>query len=175
MIIVMIIHKRIGLRPPQVRDGAGLHRLIAACPPLDLNSRYAYLLICRDFADTSVVATAGRRLLGAITAYRPQGRPDTLFVWQVAVAPAARGQGLARRMLDHLLARPVLRDIAWVEATVGPGNQASQRLFAGLAEARGTGRSRRTLFGRSVLGAGHEPEVLHRVGPLQPAGLLEAV
>lgn len=33
------------LRPPERKDGAALHDLIASCPPLDLNSRYAYLLL----------------------------------------------------------------------------------------------------------------------------------
>lgn len=164
------------LRRPTVDDGADLHQLIASCPPLDVNSRYAYLILCRDFADTSVVAcTAQGELCGAITAYRPQAKPHILFVWQVAVAPAGRGQGLAHRMLRHLLQRQDLRGISWVEATVGPDNPASRNLFAGLAKERGVRMSTTPLFDSRHLGDGHDPELLHRVGPLHVTALRQAV
>jgi len=164
------------LRRPTVDDGADLHRLIASCPPLDVNSRYAYLIICRDFADTSVVASNGRgELCGAITAYRPQAKPHILFVWQVAVQPTCRGQGLAHRMLRHLLQRQSLLGISWVEATVGPDNRASRNLFAGLAAERAVRMTTTPLFDSRHLGEGHEPELLHRVGPLHVAALRQAV
>ena len=86
------------IRPVQKQDGAALHDLIAACPPLDLNSRYAYLLLCHHHAQTSVVAELDGVLVGAITAYIPPIQPDTLFVWQVAVAPASRGNSLGHTL-----------------------------------------------------------------------------
>lgn len=163
------------IRALAAADGPALHQLIAACPPLDCNSRYAYLLLCRDFAQTSAVAEEAGELVGAITAYIPPQRSDTLFVWQVAVHPSRRGRGLARAMLRHILGRPALHRVAWVEATVGPGNAASQRLFAGLAAAPGASLATAPLFGREHLGDGHEPEILHRVGPLAAARLAQAV
>jgi L-2,4-diaminobutyric acid acetyltransferase len=175
MIDIVMIFTPLTIRSPNVEDGRALHGLIAECPPLDLNSPYAYLIFCKDFADTCVVASDSTGLIGAITAYRPQRRQDTLFVWQVAVAPAYRGQGLAHRMLRSLLHRPALRRIAYVEATVGPGNAASRGLFAGLAKERGVNMATSPLFTDEQLGAGHEPEVLHRVGPLQVNALREAV
>ncbi|MHC5068213.1 MAG: GNAT family N-acetyltransferase, partial [Planctomycetota bacterium] len=57
----------------------------------------------RHFAHTSVVASVGPDLIGAVTAYRVPDDPTTLFVWQVAVSDAARGQGLAGRMLQFLV------------------------------------------------------------------------
>lgn len=113
-------------------------RLAHATPELDLNSPYAYQLICRDFAETSVVAentTAGQRLGGFVTGYRPPSRPDVLFVWQVAVAADRRGQGIAGEMLDALAYRQFARgDVRSVETTVTPRNASSDRLFRSFAE-----------------------------------------
>ncbi|MDX5310866.1 MAG: GNAT family N-acetyltransferase, partial [Rhodococcus sp. (in: high G+C Gram-positive bacteria)] len=70
---------------------------------LDVNSSYAYVLWCRDFAATSVVATAGdHEAVGFVSGYRRPEAPDTLFVWQVAVDQDQRGRGVAGRMLDSL-------------------------------------------------------------------------
>ncbi|MCZ9340443.1 diaminobutyrate acetyltransferase, partial [Streptomyces sp. TRM76130] len=41
---------------PRVTDGATLWRIARDSKVLDLNSSYAYLLWCRDFAATSAVA-----------------------------------------------------------------------------------------------------------------------
>src|SRR5690606_15860277 len=70
----------IRLRRPRAADGAALFDLIAACPPLDLNSRYCNLLHCTHFADTSVAAERDGVLVGFISGYLPPRRSDTLFV-----------------------------------------------------------------------------------------------
>jgi L-2,4-diaminobutyric acid acetyltransferase len=159
-------------RRPTIADAPAVHQLIATCPPLDCNSRYAYLLICRDFADGCILAEdRDRRPIGVITGYRPPDRPDTLFIWQVAVHQAARGRGLARHMLELLLDRPCHNDVRWVEATVGPQNAASRALFAALATARGVNLSAEPLFEADLLGSGHEPEWLHRIGPMSGSPL----
>ena len=49
-------HACISIEKPQVAHGPAIHRLVAACKPLDLNSRYAYLLLCEHFARTCVIA-----------------------------------------------------------------------------------------------------------------------
>jgi L-2,4-diaminobutyric acid acetyltransferase len=154
------------LRPPDPGDGAALHDLIKHCPPLDLNSCYAYLLHGLHFADTCVLAERDGRPHAYVSAYLPPGRPDTLFVWQVAVHQAARGQGLARRLLDHLLARPACRAVRWLETTVSPGNEPSARLFRGLARDRGCPCTVTGLFSADLFGtAFHDAELLFRLGP----------
>jgi len=157
----------ITLRNPEIRDGAALHALVAACPPLDLNSCYAYLLIAHHHAATSVVADSGdpcEPLAGAITAYVPPAQADTLFVWQVAVAAQSRGQGLAQRMLQFCFDQS---DATWLETTISPDNQASQQLFTRWAERNGAGVTRMPLFSASHFGEGmHEDEHLYRIGPL---------
>jgi L-2,4-diaminobutyric acid acetyltransferase len=92
------------LSTPTSADGPLMWGLALESGGLDVNSRYAYLLWCRDFAATSIVARSGDRLAGFITGYRRPDAPDTLFVWQVAVGPDFRRRGLASRMLDHLVA-----------------------------------------------------------------------
>lgn len=155
------------LRHLQRGDGAALHDLVAACPPLDLNARYAYLLLCEHFAQTSVVAEADGKLAGAITAYVPPEQPNTLFVWQVAVAESQRGRGLGRRMLQYLLDHCIKqRGLRWMETTISPGNEASHRLFTGFALQHDAGCSIATLFAAEDFGAsGHEEERLYKIGP----------
>src|SRR6185312_3847202 len=84
------------LDTPRVEDGAAIWRIARDSKTLDLNSSYSYLLWCRDFAATSVVARdAEGGPVGFITGYIRPDRPETLVVWQVAVDQAWRGRGLA--------------------------------------------------------------------------------
>src|SRR4051794_34121322 len=107
------------LRRPTRRDGAVIHALVAACPPLDLNSAYAYLLLCQHYADTCVIAERNGEVVGAITGYFPPWQLDTLFIWQVAVHSSVRGQKLGSRMLHHLLERCMQdRQVRWLETTI---------------------------------------------------------
>ncbi|WP_433324770.1 diaminobutyrate acetyltransferase [Spirillospora sp. CA-294931] len=133
---------------------------------LDVNSPYSYVLWCRDFAESSIVARADGSPCGFISGYVRPGSPDTLFVWQVAVDQRFRGRGLARGMLDELAARASARGCRHVEATVTPGNTASTRMFESFARDHGCDLTRAPLFGAEHLPDGHEPEVLFRIGPL---------
>lgn len=154
-------------RTPRVADGAAIHGLIAACPPLDVNTIYAYLLLCEHFAQTCVVAESpGGVIDGFVSAYVPPGQSRRLFVWQVAVHERARGQRLARRMLHALLRRPALADIRHLETTVGPDNHASRRTFTSLAADLGAHVAEQPFFGKQLFGgAEHDDEMLIRVGP----------
>jgi len=158
------------LGAPCVRDGAAIHRLVDACKPLDLNSTYAYLLLCEHFAETCVRAERVGRTVGFVSAYRPPQRRNVIFVWQVAVAEEMRGQGLARAMLQELLARSALRGCRYLETTVSPSNEASRRLFHGLARELGAPVNERVLFGEHDFGEEHhECEALIRIGPFAGA------
>jgi L-2,4-diaminobutyric acid acetyltransferase len=155
------------LRQPERGDGAVLHELVASCPPLDLNSRYAYLLLCEHHARTSVIAEHDGVVVGAITAYVPPTQPDTLFVWQVAVATQARGNKVGTRMLQHLLQHCIApRRLRWLETTINPDNHASRGLFTQFARRHGAACTTRTLFSRTDFGeSGHEEECLYKIGP----------
>jgi L-2,4-diaminobutyric acid acetyltransferase len=133
---------------------------------LDPNSTYAYLLLCRDFAGTCVVASASDDIAGMVTAYRPPEHPEVLFVWQIAVATSWRGRGLAQVMLDSLLDRPALSDVRFIETTIGPNNTASQQVFRRLATRRGLALNVTPQFAAEMFPAGHEAEFLYRLGPI---------
>ena len=165
-----IVQPQITLRAPQPQDGAALHKLVAECPPLDENSLYCNLLQTTHFGDTCVAAEQAGQLVGFISAYLIPGRPDTLFVWQVAVGARARGQGLATRMLDDLLSRPACGDITHLETTVTASNDASWALFEGFARQHGAILRRSTLFDQNTdFDGAHESEILARIGPLGAA------
>lgn len=154
-------------RPPRRTDGAAIHRLITECPPLDVNSLYAYLLLCEHFSETCVVAESrGGGIDGFISAYVPPNRPDVIFIWQVAVHTRARGQRLGRAMLRALLQREALKHVRHLETTVGPDNQASRRTFTGLAGELGAHISEQPFFDRQLFGgADHDDEMLLKIGP----------
>ncbi|MFF3766621.1 diaminobutyrate acetyltransferase [Streptomyces sp. NPDC001922] len=157
------------LDTPRVEDGAAIWRIARDSKVLDLNSSYSYLLWCRDFAATSVVARdGGGEPVGFITGYIRPERPQTLVVWQVAVDHAQRGRGLAAALLDGLTLRVAGGlGVRSVETTITPDNAPSNRLFTSFAERHGAAVEREVLFdGGMFPDGGHEPEVLYRIGPL---------
>lgn len=160
---------RFQLRSPTVADAPWIWRLVRESAVLDPNSCYLYMLLCRDFADTCVVAECDSGLAGFVTAYRPPASAEILFVWQVAVSPIARRHGLALRMLNHLVDHCGQPLISAVEATIAPSNLASRRLFESLARQHGATFSEAPGFeaGDFVFGS-HEAEPRIRVGPLVP-------
>lgn len=147
-------------------DGMALHRLVRACPPLDPNSLYCNLLQCSHFRNTSLAAFRNGDLLGSISGYCIPGSADTLFVWQVAVHPSARGQGLARKMLRNLLERMTQQGIRYIETSITPGNAASWKLFSGFAAEQHADMVRSVMLEQTLHFAGeHETEYLFRIGP----------
>jgi L-2,4-diaminobutyric acid acetyltransferase len=129
------------IRPPTLRDGVAVHDLIRSCPPLDINSLYCNLLQCTHFASTCAIAidgVDGESVLGWLSAHRPPTDPETLFVWQVAVAPAARRTGLAHALLDDILAREACRGVVRVGASVTATNVASLGFFESFARRWGS-------------------------------------
>lgn len=168
--------KPFSLRVPRATDGHALNQLVKRCPPLDTNSVYCNLLQCTDFSATSIAAehTDGD-LVGFISGYCPPSRPDTLFIWQVAVDDRMRGQGLALRMLLELVRRTGMNNgVRWLETTISPGNTASEALFARAFRQLGVKPDTRVLFSRdSHFDGQHDDEVLYRAGPFSPSALSE--
>ena len=151
------------VRTPELEDGQHLWRLAKDTAVLDLNSSYSYLLWCRDFADTSVIARIDGESAGFITGYTRPENPDTLMIWQVAVDEKFRGHGLASTMLHELADRTgALR----METTITDDNAASNRLFQAFADQRGAGYDRRPLFTPEMYPDGHDTEYLYEIAPL---------
>ncbi|HVV10000.1 diaminobutyrate acetyltransferase [Amycolatopsis sp.] len=157
------------IESPTKADGKALWRIARDSQKLDLNTPYAYLLWCRDFAETSVVAKVDGAAVGFVMAYRRPQAPDTALVWQVAVDASQRGQGLAGALLDELFTRLVRQGVRYLESTITPDNKASIRLFASFGERWGARVEQTPLFAAADFpdtGERHEQEDLYRIGPL---------
>ncbi|MCA9577456.1 MAG: diaminobutyrate acetyltransferase [Sandaracinaceae bacterium] len=144
-----------------------MYDAVCAWGGLDQNSAYAYLLACDRFAMQSALAERGDELLGFVVGLSFPETQDALFVWQVGVSPAARGQHLASRLIDAILECGSGR-YRVVEAHVGPHNQASMRLFQGLARRHHTDFQVRDDYPADWFPKGHDAERLVRIGPLGP-------
>lgn len=154
-------------RRPLASDGPAVTALIAACPPLDRNSRYCNLLQCEHFADHCVIAEKAGRIVGWVSGYRPPSDPHAFFVWQVAVSSEGRGKQLASRMITDLLARPAQDGVTHMITTITADNQASWGLFRSLARRWDAELERSALFEREAHFAGaHATEYLARIGPI---------
>ncbi len=159
------------LRAPNLGDGASMWRIAKDSAVLDVNSSYSYLLWCRDFAETSVVADVDGRVVGFVTGFvRPQA-PDTVFVWQIAVDRSQRGRGIAAQLLHSLLDRVADQGVSVLETTITSDNTASIAMFTSVARARAADITNSSLFDADAFPDGHASEELYRIAPT--AGTIE--
>ncbi|TVP52723.1 MAG: diaminobutyrate acetyltransferase [Halomonadaceae bacterium] len=159
------------LRQPRSEDGYRLHQLIAACPPLDPNSIYCNLLQCDHFAATGVAAEMDGKLVGFISAYIPPQKPDTVFVWQVAVHSDARGHGLGKRMLKEIVQRPACAQVQYMDTTITDDNEASWGLFQSFARDLKAETARSVYYhSERHFDGQHDSEHLLRIGPFSVQG-----
>ncbi len=155
------------VRRPNKSDGRAIFELASACaPPLDLNSMYLYFLIGAHFDETSAVVEAEGEVVGFTSAYIIPKQRDHLFIWQVAVDEAHRSKGLARSMLDEILARESCKDVRYMDATITSSNESSKRLFKAMARERGAECSEQSFLESEHFGdEDHEQEILFTIGP----------
>jgi len=152
-------------RTPKSTDGSAVWDLIKSCGPLDDNSLYCNLLQCDHFAETCVLAEDDRGIVGWISGYILPNDPETFFVWQVAVADRARGQGLAKRMLTHLVDRPICDGVTMVQTTITADNAASWALFTAFARHMSAPMRRAPHFKEAEHFAGrHDTEYMVTIG-----------
>ncbi|GAB3615800.1 diaminobutyrate acetyltransferase [Okibacterium endophyticum] len=152
---------------PRREHAADMWRLARDSVTLDLNTSYAYLVYCRDFARTSRIALIDGDPAGFVIGHLRPEHPSNLFVWQIAVSERYRGIGLAGRMLDDLV-EPFARAAGvTVETTITRDNAASQQLFASFAKRRAHGSMSVTpLFVEGDFPDGHSAEELYEIGPV---------
>ena len=124
------------LRTPSRADGSRIWELVRECAPLDENSMYCNLIQADHFGETCVVAEMKGEIVGWISGYIiPES--TTLFVWQVAVGKKARGNGLGKTMLKHLLGRDACAEVNQLQTTITKDNGPSWALFRSFASAIG--------------------------------------
>jgi L-2,4-diaminobutyric acid acetyltransferase len=116
-------------------DATTIWRFVETSGQLDRNSYYCYVVLTELFPTTCLIAQdQAARPVGFVTAVPTRERPGELFIWQLYVEPAARGQGLGRTLL---WAAVTAAGASVVRATVIPGNQAASNVFAALARQMG--------------------------------------
>nr|WP_091839064.1 diaminobutyrate acetyltransferase [Marininema halotolerans] len=159
---------QVTFRKPTEEDGTAVWKLIKGTGVLDLNSSYSYLMLCKYFSETCVLAEQEGRVVGFVSAFVQPESPDVVFVWQVAVDQSQRGKGLAKSLLRNLLNREACENVRFLEATVSPSNNASQSLFKGLARDIQTTCHTSECFSEDLFpGDDHESEWTYRVGPFE--------
>lgn len=157
------------LRVPRSTDGAKVWSLIGATQALDDNSLYCNLLQATHFASTCAVAEQDGKIVGWLSGYILPERPDTYFVWQVCVSEAARGQGLGRRLIGDVLARPSCRSVTMLECTITHDNEPSWGLFGAIARSLGAQMRQVEMFDKQAHFDGrHESEYAVSIGPFHP-------
>lgn len=161
----------IQFRKPSPEDGPAVRDLINSIRALDDNSLYCNLLQCSHFADTCAVAEAGDDIVGWVSGYIPPNAPDTLFIWQVAVDAAARGQGVGKRLIRTLLARDECTAVRHIHSTITKDNKASWALFRGIADELDAPLTSDAHFERDThFDGAHPTEHLVEIGPFAAAG-----
>ncbi|GAK40803.1 diaminobutyrate acetyltransferase [Paenibacillus urinalis] len=159
--------KEVTYRQPAAEDGSRIWELIRGTGSLDLNSPYCYMMLGDYFKDTCIVAEDDENIVGFISAFRSPRNPETLFVWQVAVASSHRRQGIAKSMLTRLLKHRTMQGVRFIEATVSPSNMASRRLFLSFAEEKSIPSTVTVGYGKELFPneSIHEDEPLFVIGP----------
>nr|WP_245694256.1 diaminobutyrate acetyltransferase [Actinopolyspora mzabensis] len=161
---------RVEIDTPTVADGPELYRITRDSGVLDVNSPYAYLLWCRDFATTSLVARSHDGVVGFAIGYVRPDAVNTLVVWQIGVDAELRGRGVASRLLERLLDTAARNGIRYLETTITADNAASINLFSALARDHGAPLEVSPLFPAELFPDSHFGEDLYRIGPFATAG-----
>ncbi|PMH26507.1 diaminobutyrate acetyltransferase [Vibrio sp. 10N.286.49.C2] len=157
-------HKKWTFSEPTGQDGNDIFRLIAACPPLDVNSSYCNFLQSTHFSRTCILARTEGEIAGFISGYRKPDDLNTLFIWQVAVSPNYRGRGLAFSMIDALLNRNELAGVSAIETTITENNDASWALFKKIDKQHGQRGRVSTFLDEKIHFKGeHDTELLYRI------------
>ena len=97
-------------------------------------------------------------IVGVVTAYTLPEDVNTLFIWQIAVHPDARGQGLASKLLMHLI--NMSSNVKVIQTTISPSNTASLSSFKKLAQSLNATFHVEEFLKTNACGQGHEAEDL---------------
>lgn len=123
----------------EIRNLSGLdtdlvHALAQELPPLDVHTMYTYWNILENFGDSCFVATDSDLPVGLVTSHPTTNPSDEWFLWQIGVRTEYRGNGIADRLQDCVVA--VARDAgaSALRTTIDQTNLASLHIFERLAD-----------------------------------------
>jgi len=155
------------LKKPNKSFSKMIFNLVKSTKVLDVNSEYLYLLQTTHFAKTCSVAILDEKVVGFVSGYRLPDKPNTLFIWQVAVDSKLRGQNLAKKLMMNILKRKENHDLNYIHTTVSPSNKASIRAFEKLSGDLKTKMVSKSFFEKEDFINQHEEEVLYEIGPFK--------
>ncbi|MCX5414976.1 diaminobutyrate acetyltransferase [Streptomyces sp. NBC_00059] len=155
-------------RTPHIDDAYTLWQMVDQTDALDNNSPYYYALWCRDFAETSLVATVGDEVVGFLTGYFRPDEPDTYLVWQEAAKPRHGIPMLGVQIFERAADRAVEQGARFIEATVSADNKAIIMVLKKVAKRYSAEVNTHVLFPSDLFPSEHHDEVLYRIGPLAP-------
>lgn len=154
------------IEAPKSEDGAAVHDLIAACPPLDTNSLYMNLIQTTHFAETCALAREDGEVIGWVSGHIPPEEPEVFFLWQVAIGEKARGKRIPKRLVADIFSRPSCKDVRYLKTTITPDNEASWGLFKSLARWLDAPLQESPFFDEDKHFKGrHDSEILVTIGP----------
>ncbi|QYJ01449.1 diaminobutyrate acetyltransferase [Thalassovita mediterranea] len=154
------------IEAPKSEDGAAVHDLIAACPPLDTNSLYMNLIQTTHFANTCALAREDGEVIGWVSGHIPPEEPEVFFLWQVAIGEKARGKRIPKRLVADIFSRPSCKDVRYLKTTITPDNEASWGLFKSLARWLDAPLQESPFFDEDKHFKGrHDSEILVTIGP----------
>jgi L-2,4-diaminobutyric acid acetyltransferase len=154
------------IEAPKSEDGAAVHDLIAACPPLDTNSLYMNLIQTTHFAETCALAREDGEVIGWVSGHIPPEEPEVFFLWQVAIGEKARGKRVPKRLVADIFSRPSCKDVRYLKTTITPDNEASWGLFKSLARWLDAPLQESPFFDEDKHFKGrHDSEILVTIGP----------
>ncbi|KOT28298.1 L-2,4-diaminobutyric acid acetyltransferase [Streptomyces caelestis] len=159
-------------RTPRVEDTQAMWQMVHESDELDDNSPYYYALWCRDFAETSLVASLGDEVVGFLTGYFRPDQPDTYLVWQEAVKPRHGIPMLGVQLFEQAAERAVSKGARYIEATVSADNKAIIMVLKKCAKRYRAPVHTEVLFPGSLFPEEHHDEVLYRIGPIEPVSEL---
>ncbi|MFG2932117.1 GNAT family protein [Streptomyces achromogenes] len=156
----------VAFRAPTPQDTLPAWQLARKAPRSGSPSRYSCARWFRDFADTSLVAVAGRDVIGFLIGYRRPDVPDTYCVLRTEVGPHHGTPALGAQLLRAAAEREIARRARFVEGAVPPGDAAGVEAYAQLARWYGAPAHKEALFPSSSFPGSDHDEILHRIGPL---------
>jgi ribosomal protein S18 acetylase RimI-like enzyme len=118
-------------RQARLEDVDQLAELEQQCFDADRISRRQFRHLLNRGNAAILVATEGGRMLGDVVVLFNRAT-STARIYSIAVAPAARGRGIARRLVSEAEAAAWSRQRAWMRLEVRKDNAASIRLFESL-------------------------------------------
>ena len=119
----------INIRNPKESEFEKIYNFVSRCKPLESYGDHFYRIMLRYFNNTCLIAEEENNILGFILGVISQTDPKSYFLWQIGVNPEVQGQGIGRKMLEHIEIELKRKNINRIELTIDPENKASQKLF----------------------------------------------